>query len=106
MNIELKIDPSVNAAYIRLLSESVACSKAINDDVIVDLNEMGVVVGIEILDLDAEIPFGELTSNFHVHSETIEMLRKLRPSISGFMSLFSSDGASVSGARMGVGSRH
>jgi uncharacterized protein YuzE len=105
MNIELTIDESANSAYIRLLSSPVKISKTINDDVIIDLNEMDVVVGIEILDLEAEIPFTELITEFHVHSQTVELLRRLRPSISGFMSGFSNDGTQTSGARVGAGTR-
>ena len=105
MNIELTIDEAANSAYIRLLSSPVKTSKAVNDDVVIDLNEMNLVVGIEILDLEAEIPFTQLTTEFHVHSQTVELLRRLRPSISGFMSGFSNDGTQTSGARVGAGTR-
>ena len=105
MNIELTIDKAANSAYIRLLSSPVKTSKDISDDIIIDLDNMNVVVGIEILDLEAEIPFSDLITEFHVHSETVELLRRLRPSISGFMSGFSNDGTSSDGARVGSGSR-
>ena len=104
MNIELTIDQSANSAYIRLLNKPVKSSKVVNDDIIIDLDDMNLVIGIEILDLEAEIPFTELMSEFHVHSSTVELLRRLRPSISGFMSGFSSDGAIVPASRVGVAS--
>ena len=104
MNIELTIDQSANSAYIRLLNKPIKASKVVNDDIIIDLDDMNLVIGIEILDLEAEIPFAELVKDFHVHSSTVELLRKLRPSISGFMSGFSSEGRAIQGARVGVGS--
>lgn len=104
MSIELTIDMSARVAYIRLVVGSIAMSKAINEDIVVDLDEYDRVLGIEILDLGAEIPFSELIANHHVPSETVELLRRLRPSISGFMSSFSSDRENLSGSRVSVGS--
>lgn len=104
MNIELTIDQSANSAYIRLLNAPVKASKVINDDIVIDLDEMNLVIGIEILNLDAEIPFTVLVSDFHVHSTTVELLRRLRPSISGFISGFSSEGMIIQGARVGADS--
>ncbi|MEI9906670.1 MAG: DUF2283 domain-containing protein [Actinomycetota bacterium] len=104
MSIELSIDQSANSAYIRLLNEVVKYSRTIGDDIVIDLNSMNIVIGIEILDLEAEIPFTELTTEFHVHSNTVELLRKLRPSISGFMSMFSSDVTDQASSRVGSSS--
>ena len=104
MSIELTIDQFANSAYIRLLNKQVKVSKMIKDDIVIDLDEMNLVIGIEILDLEAEIPFTELVSEYHVHSTTVDLLRKLRPSISGFISGFSSEGRTLQGARVGASS--
>ena len=66
------IDLTANSAYIRLLKKPVKTSKVVNDDIVIDLDELGLVVGIEILGLEAEIPFTELIRDFHVHSSTVE----------------------------------
>lgn len=86
-SINVEIDHDADAAYIRLSDESVARSVDVGDDVVVDLDEMNVVVGIEMLDLDADIPYSTLVTDYHVHSDVTDLLRRLRPSISGFLSL-------------------
>jgi uncharacterized protein YuzE len=101
MRIEISIDSAANSAYIRLQDKPVATSKIVNDDVVIDLDDMNIAVGIEVLDLEAELPFTELTSKFHVHSDTVELLRKLRPSISGFMSGYSSEASNQMRNRVG-----
>lgn len=45
----------------------------------VDLDELGLVVGVEMLQLAAQIPFSALVTEFHVRSDVIETLRLLRP---------------------------
>ena len=86
--VHLTIDRDADAAYIRLSSEPVARTVEINDSVLVDVDSMGVVVGIEVLDLDADIPFGELKKRCHMRSEVIEAVRSVQPSISGFVRLY------------------
>lgn len=46
--------------------------------------EFDVVVGFEVLDLDAEIPFARLVEGHHVSGPTVEILRMMRPSMSAF----------------------
>jgi hypothetical protein len=50
-----------------------------------------VVVGIEVLDLAAELPFHALVIEYHVDSRQVELLRLLRPSISGFVARVTPD---------------
>ncbi|AIY90473.1 TPA_asm: hypothetical protein GacPV1_gp12 [Geoglobus acetivorans pleomorphic virus 1] len=47
--VSLEFDPEVNAMFIRFKKEKVAESESLADNVIVDLDENGEVLGIEIL---------------------------------------------------------
>lgn len=48
-SIRIDIDQSADAAYIRLSDKAVARTVELTDDVYVDLDDLGVAVGIEIL---------------------------------------------------------
>lgn len=85
--IKLTVDHEAEAAYIRLSAAPVARTVEINDSILVDLDDMGVAVGIEILSLDADIPFTEITKQCHMHSDVIDSVRTIQPSISGFVRL-------------------
>ncbi|WP_051681722.1 DUF2283 domain-containing protein [Cellulomonas sp. HZM] len=82
--ITIEIDHEADAAYIRLSSNSVASTKTLTDDVLVDLDTMGVAVGIEVLSRGAKIPFGRLTTELHIHSTVVELVRQIQPSVSAF----------------------
>lgn len=75
------VDFDANAAYVSMSDEEVTSTKHASEDVLVDLDAFNVVAGVEFLRLDAEIPFQTLVDDFHVHSEDVELLRALRPSI-------------------------
>lgn len=90
---EVTIDSDADAAYIKMTGRAVAESREIGGGIIVDLDDMGIVVGIEILGLETVIPFQRLTDEFHVHTADVEYLRILQPSISGFLVQYSSDGS-------------
>ena len=87
--ITVAIDSDANAAYISLSEKPVARTRRVTDDVNVDLDDMDVVVGIECLRLAADLPFQRLKDEFHVHSEVIEGLRYIQPSVAQFMTLTS-----------------
>ena len=53
----LEVDQLAEAAYVRFSDADVARTVAFNDEINIDLDEFGVVVGIEVLTLGAEIPF-------------------------------------------------
>ena len=89
MNIKLTIDRAANSAYIQMQESEIFTSKPIGEDIVLDLDEFGQVVGIEFLDLKAEIPFSYLIDKFHFRAELVDALRRVCPSISGFMSEFS-----------------
>lgn len=92
MSIKITIDPMVDAAYIRLSDEEVTSTRAVTEDVNIDLDRFRCVVGIEVLTLDAEIPFSDLITKYHVVSDVVESLRLIRPSVSGFVTNVQADG--------------
>ena len=81
----LKVDNDAGAAYISLSDEPVHETLQFNEDVLIDLDQHRVAVGIEVLDLDAEIPYRELEHDYHVHSKVINELKAIRPTINGFV---------------------
>jgi uncharacterized protein YuzE len=84
-NVQLAVDIDAEAAYITLSDKNVAKTVEHSDCVLVDLDDMRVAVGVELLDLDATIPFDELTKKYHVKSDVIETLRLIQPTINKFM---------------------
>jgi len=90
--VEISLDSEIDAAYVALSDHEVARTCQVNDEVLVDLDEHDVVVGIEVLRIDAELPFAELTDRYHVHSDVVGLLRLMRPTVSGFVSWTFSQG--------------
>lgn len=94
-SIRVEVDSTANAAYIVLSDEEVAETLPVTDEVMIDMDSNRVAVGIEVLSLDAQIPYQRLRTEFHIHSEVVELLRVIRPSVQGFLSLtVSPDGTS------------
>lgn len=93
--VVVTIDGAADAAYVRLSDHPVDHTDEVTDEVLVDVDELGVTVGIEVLRLDAEIPFTELTDRYHLHSRVIAVMRAIRPSVGGFVGHIAtgSDGA-------------
>lgn len=79
--LRVTVDQQADMAYIRLTDGKVARTVELSPEICVDLDDLGVVVGIECFGIDAEMPFSELIRVHHVHSETVEALRQLRPSV-------------------------
>ncbi|WP_144008581.1 DUF2283 domain-containing protein [Enemella evansiae] len=46
--------------------------------ILIDLDERGVTVGIELLDLSVEIPSAELEHRYRIRPEHLQQLRKVR----------------------------
>lgn len=85
--VQVKIDREADAAYICLSDKPVVRTVEVTDEVLIDLDEYNVAVGIEVLELGAIIPFTRLHTEFHIHSNVVNVLRMIQPSVSGFFSL-------------------
>lgn len=57
--ISLEIDQEAGAAYLQFSEAAVARSVEFHGAIIVDLDEHGVIVGIEVLDMDVSVPLDE-----------------------------------------------
>lgn len=103
MNATLEVDFTADAAYLRLSDALVKRTCEAAPGVLVDLDEYGVVVGIEILELDVYIPRAALIEKYHVRSEQLDVLEQIRPNVTSFITrqsgpteANSTDGALVS----------
>lgn len=85
--ISIEVDTVVNAAYIRLSDNEVVRTVEFNEEILIDLDDMNVVVGIEVLDEGAALPFEELHTRYHVHNDVLELLQLIRPDVSSFLEL-------------------
>lgn len=99
-NWQLSINRDTDVAYIRMTPNEVVETFEATDDVLVDVDEHDVVVGIEMLRLDARIPFTDLTKKFHVHSDDLALLEGLLPSIQVRMEIAADGVNMVEPARM------
>lgn len=84
-SIRIELDHEADAAYIVLSERPVARTRQLTPEVLVDLDEFEVAVGIEVLGLDASIPFDVLVSELHIHSDVIEVIKLIRPSVQSFV---------------------
>lgn len=84
-NVKLAVDHSNGLAYITLSTNAIARSVEHDENIIVDLDDLEVAVGIELLDLDAKIPFDALTTSYHVASSVVDILRIIQPTINQFV---------------------
>jgi uncharacterized protein YuzE len=98
----VSVDIEANAAYITMSDEPIVSTIEVTDEVLVDLDAMRVVVGIEVLRIDAEIPFTRLVDEFHVHSDDVELLRLLRPNVGAAFSLKQGTDGIASRVRGGI----
>jgi uncharacterized protein YuzE len=83
--ISISVDTGANAAYIELGDAEVARTVAVTDSVNVDLDDLGVAVGIEVLGLHTVIPWARLVRQCHVHSEVVDTVRLIKPDVGGFL---------------------
>lgn len=78
----VKFDRTVNACYISLSDDPVAETLEYSDAIYVDLNQFGVVVGIEVLAPRAKFPLGSLKRDLHIHSDDEAFLAQFLPNLS------------------------
>lgn len=76
--ISISIDTLADAAYIHLSDNKAVKTKEITDDVIVDLDRFNKVVGIELLAVDADLPYSSLENDFGIEKIIIEQIKILQ----------------------------
>ncbi|MGH3540892.1 MAG: DUF2283 domain-containing protein [Pseudonocardiaceae bacterium] len=72
--VSVEIDQEADAAYVQLSTGQVARTVGFNDDVNIDLDEHGVVVGIELLDLGSSVPLDDIARHYHIRTEALRVL--------------------------------
>lgn len=102
MNATLTVDNTADVAYLRLDDGEVARTCEVSPGVYVDLNEFDVVIGVEVLALDALIPYSELVTKFHVRPEHLRSLEQIRPSVTSFVTHQSGTESLSNGAPNGI----
>lgn len=75
------VDTATDVCYITLSEQPVVRTEEYSDSILVDLDEFGVAVGIEVLDLDADFPLTDLCRQLHIHSDDEPYLAKLLPTL-------------------------
>lgn len=85
MTATLTVDLTADVAYLRLGDGDVARACEVSPGVYVDLNELDVVIGVEVLALDALIPYSELATKFHVRPDHLRVLEQIHPSVTSFV---------------------
>jgi uncharacterized protein YuzE len=100
--IKVEIDLEADLAYVRFTDQPVARTVEVDEAIQIDMDQYNVAVGIEILDLDADIPFQQLVSEFHVRPEHVEILRMLRPNMKTSLQLGRRTDSTTTGLRVGV----
>lgn len=72
----VELDALASMGYVTFSDGPVAKTVAINDDLNIDLDEQGNVLGIEYLNLKAELPEERLISEFKMDAELIHKLNR------------------------------
>lgn len=85
MSSTLIVDHSTDAAYLKLADVEVDETCEVSEHVLVDLDEMRIVVGVEVLTLDAFIPREQLIREFHMRAEDLAVLDSIRPNVTTFV---------------------
>lgn len=75
--IGLTVDTEASAAYIQLSDKTIIRTAQVTNRVNVDLDDLGVAVGIELLTLRGPYPIEDIIAATHVRSEQEASIRGL-----------------------------
>lgn len=73
--MRLKYDLNVGALYIRLSDSPVARTQEINDNTLVDLDEAGRVIGIEVISIESPWALGTVLHDYEMPAYEAAQLR-------------------------------
>lgn len=93
--VSVSLDLTAQAGYITLSHAPIESTFEYNDEILVDLDALGMVVGIEMLSLQSELPVGDLAQRFHIRSELTDAVKYLRPILDSHLSFSTSAGISA-----------
>ncbi|WP_165704289.1 DUF2283 domain-containing protein [Mycobacteroides abscessus] len=72
----MSIDNDADAAYLKVSDDPIARTEEYSPDVLVDLDQYGLVVGIEFLTLDMELNLDEFSKKHHIKSDVASLIRE------------------------------
>jgi uncharacterized protein YuzE len=78
---DTSIDLELNSAYIQISKGELTRTVSITNQINLDLKEDSSVLGIELLSLDADIPFTLLEEIYNVAPAVLSMIRNLAPNL-------------------------
>lgn len=82
--VKLEIDMTLGVAYMRLSSNPVARTIQLSETMLLDIDAMGIVVGLELLDFDEKVS-ADLLKKHHVHSDVADEFAKLQPTLNSYL---------------------
>jgi uncharacterized protein YuzE len=88
--ISLEVDAALNAAYLRFTDDPIDSTVEVTADVQVDVDPTGAIVGVEILDLAAEISARVIGAQFSLRQDQEAAIRQARSALSAFATTTSS----------------
>lgn len=76
VDVRIVLDQEANAAYVYVgENRPVVKTVAVNDEVNVDLDADGGLVGVELLTMHARMPYRELREDFNVPADILRDIR-------------------------------
>jgi uncharacterized protein YuzE len=72
--VSVEIDQDAGAAYVQLSAGHVARTVEFSEHLNIDLDQHGVVLGIELLDLGSAIPLDDIAGQYHIRTEALRTL--------------------------------
>lgn len=91
----LEVDRDAGAAYLTLSDNEVVSTVEVVPEVQVDLDEFGVAVGVEILDLNMVVPVSKIASQCHVKTDKLGALTALRGTVNSLVMRVSPQGSAT-----------
>jgi uncharacterized protein YuzE len=73
----VKHDVDTGSFYVELSEGSVYQSKRVTVNVAVDLDEDGEIVGVEVFELGANIPYGVFSAHYNMSDYHVECIKRL-----------------------------
>lgn len=101
--ITVEIDTEIGAAYVHLSHSPVDSTDEYSEAINIDLDALGVVVGIELLDTSVAVPLDDLVSRYHIKTQTLaRLISALKAQPAPASTVTSASGASLRQPRRGA----
>ncbi|GAB3624187.1 hypothetical protein GCM10027418_22710 [Mariniluteicoccus endophyticus] len=85
MEPRLTVDFEANAAYLQVSDAPVVETCEVAPGFQVDLDEFGLAVGFEVLDLSLDIPVHAVEKQYHLREQDVHCLMSIRPNVTNFV---------------------